>query len=150
MEVRRVRSGAKCDGGSDFTRPGVDDGCDGEPNRVARVARFIDDEDATIANRGRGGTEDGGCFANGFGAESPADMESVTGSEFDEMLGYLEGHYNDGRQYVLHYVSAREAYNIAMAAVDGRSGNPANYLDYVVPPYLASSRGVPLPVTPRE
>ena len=34
----------------------------------------------------------------GHGAESPADMESVTGSEFDEMLGYLEQHYNDGRQ----------------------------------------------------
>src|SRR4051812_37247053 len=76
----------------------------------------------------------------GHGAESPADMEAITGSGFDETLGYLEEHYNAGRQYVLHYVTAREAYNIAMAAVDGHSGNPANYLDYVVPPYLSSAR----------
>jgi hypothetical protein len=86
----------------------------------------------------------------GHGAESPADMESVTGSEFDEMLGYLEQHYNDGRQYVLHYVSAREAYNIAMAAVDGHSGSPANYLDYVVPPYLSSARRTTPPLAARE
>jgi hypothetical protein len=86
----------------------------------------------------------------GHGAESPADIESVTGSEFDEMLGYLEQHYNDGRQYVLHYVTAREAYNIAVAAVDGHSGNPANYLDYAVPPYLSSSRRTSTPVAPRN
>jgi hypothetical protein len=77
-------------------------------------------------------------------------MEAATGSEFDETLDYLERNYNDGRKYVLHYVTAREAYNIAMAAVDGRSGNPANYLDYVVPPYVASSRGTAVPVAPRE
>jgi len=86
----------------------------------------------------------------GHGAETPEDMEAVTGSEFDETLDYLERNYNDGRKYVLHYVTAREAYNIAMAAVDGRSGNPANYLDYVVPPYVASSRGTAVPVAPRE
>jgi len=84
------------------------------------------------------------------GAESPADMEAVTGSGFEGTLDYLEGHYNDGREYVLHYVTAREAYNIAMAAVDGRSGSPANYLDYVVPPYLSSARQTPLQVTPRD
>jgi len=86
----------------------------------------------------------------GHGAESPADMEAITGREFDETLGYLEEHYNDGRQYVLHYVSAREAYNIAMAAVDGNSGNPANYLDYVVPPYLSSARRTTPPLATRE
>jgi hypothetical protein len=41
---------------------------------------------------------------------------------------------------VLHYITAREAYNVAMAAVDGHSGNPVDYLDYVIPPYLSSSR----------
>jgi hypothetical protein len=74
------------------------------------------------------------------GAESPEDIEAVTGDDFDETLSYLEQHYNDGENYVLHYVTAREAYNIAMAAVDGQSGNPESYRDYIVRPYLASRR----------
>jgi hypothetical protein len=78
----------------------------------------------------------------GHGAESAGDVDAVTGSDFDDMLGYFERRYNDGREYVLHYVTAREAYNIAMAAVDGHSGNPADYLDYVIPPYVSSKRGL--------
>jgi hypothetical protein len=73
----------------------------------------------------------------GHGAESPADVDAVTGEGFDETLTYLEQQYNDGRRYVLHYVTARQAYNIAMAAVDGHSGDPSAYLDYVVRPYMA-------------
>jgi hypothetical protein len=38
--------------------------------------------------------------------------------------------FNDGRQYRLHYVSAREMANIACAAIDGRTGNPNDYRDY--------------------
>lgn len=76
-------------------------------------------------------------FAHGAG--SPGDMEAVTGPGFDSLLQALEHDYNDGRRYVLHYVTAREAYNIAMAAVDGRAGDPSAYLDYAIPPYLSSS-----------
>jgi hypothetical protein len=42
--------------------------------------------------------------------------------------------YNDGRRWLLHYVSAREMYNIAVAAMEKRSGNPAEYRDYVLSP----------------
>ncbi|MBU1701410.1 MAG: hypothetical protein KJ970_09520 [Candidatus Eisenbacteria bacterium] len=42
---------------------------------------------------------------------------------------------NDGVNYRLHYVSAREAYNIVCAAEDVLSGNPSQYLDYEIPPY---------------
>ena len=76
-------------------------------------------------------------FAHGAG--SPADMDAVTGDGFDRLLEAFEREYNDGQRYVLHYVTAREAYNIAMAAVDGRRGDPMAYLDYTVPPYLSSS-----------
>ena len=41
--------------------------------------------------------------------------------------------YNDGRHWVLHYVTAREMYNIAMAAIDGKTGNPNEYRDYERP-----------------
>lgn len=76
-------------------------------------------------------------FAHGAG--SPADIEAVTGPDFDRLLEALERDYNDGTRYVLHYITAREAYNIAMAAADGKTGNPVDYLNYAIPPYLSSS-----------
>ena len=35
---------------------------------------------------------------------------------------------------MLHYVTTREAYNIAKAAEAGKSGNPNDYRDYIIPP----------------
>jgi glycosyltransferase involved in cell wall biosynthesis len=52
----------------------------------------------------------------------------------------LATRYNDGRSWSLHYLSAREMYNVAMAAIDGKSGNPNAYRDYLLPPPPA--RGV--------
>ncbi|PID39666.1 MAG: hypothetical protein CSA24_00770 [Deltaproteobacteria bacterium] len=46
----------------------------------------------------------------------------------------LTSRYNDGHEWVLHYVTAREMYNIAIAAMEGRIGDPAEYRDYVLPP----------------
>jgi hypothetical protein len=71
------------------------------------------------------------------GVQTPGDTAATTGAGFDEMLTELETHYNDGRRYVLHYVTAREAYNVAMAAVDGHEGDPTAYFDYLVRPYVA-------------
>ena len=34
----------------------------------------------------------------------------------------------------LHYVTAREMYNVARAAMAGETGNPNLYFDYVIPP----------------
>ena len=42
--------------------------------------------------------------------------------------------YNGGRLWKLHYVSAREMYNLARAAMDGQTANPEQLLDYEVPP----------------
>lgn len=42
--------------------------------------------------------------------------------------------FNDGERWILHYVTAREMYNIAMAAMDGKAGNPDAYRDYVLAP----------------
>jgi len=46
----------------------------------------------------------------------------------------LTGKYNDGQRWKLHYVTAREMYNIARAAMDGKSGDPASYRDYLLRP----------------
>ncbi len=46
----------------------------------------------------------------------------------------LTERYNDGRRWSLHYVTAREMYNIARAALAGESGDPGRYRDYVLAP----------------
>jgi hypothetical protein len=61
------------------------------------------------------------------------DHLSVVSDTTDRMFSYLENKYNDGKKYRLHYVSAREAYNIVKAAEDGKSGNPNQYRDYIIP-----------------
>lgn len=46
----------------------------------------------------------------------------------------LAAHYNDGVQWKLHYVTAREMYNVALAAMDGKEGDPNEYRDYDLKP----------------
>ncbi len=62
-------------------------------------------------------------------------MEVVLGPQIGEMFTYLESRYNDGAKYKLHYVTARQAYNIIKAAEDGKTGEPGQYRDYVIKPY---------------
>jgi hypothetical protein len=64
------------------------------------------------------------------------DHEAVLGEWGRRMNKYLSTHYNDGQKYVLHYVTAREAYNIAKAAEAGKSGNPNDYRDFLIKPYV--------------
>ena len=64
------------------------------------------------------------------------DWEILFEKPCDDMFTYLESKYNDGKEYFLHYVSAREMYNIIKAAEEGMEGNPNNYRDYEVPRYV--------------
>jgi hypothetical protein len=69
------------------------------------------------------------------------DIDTLLGPPVDAMHDYLESAYNDGKQYVLHYVTAREAYNIVKAAEAGMQGNPGAYRDYALPAPRASWAG---------
>jgi hypothetical protein len=46
----------------------------------------------------------------------------------------LTTRYNDGRRWALHYVTAREMFNIARAAMAGMGGDPAAYRDFELAP----------------
>lgn len=63
------------------------------------------------------------------------------GESMNRAHDYLGSVYNDGKSWVLHYVTAREMYNIARAAEDGKTGNPGQYRDYEVlrPPILVTA-----------
>ena len=62
------------------------------------------------------------------------DHQHVLGAATDYMFTYLEAAYNDGVNCKLHYVTAREAYNIIKAAEEGKEGDPNQYRDYCIPP----------------
>ena len=59
---------------------------------------------------------------------------SLLGPEGRRLHQYLADRYNDGRRWILHYVTAREMYNIAAAAMEGARGDPSAQRDRVVPP----------------
>jgi len=60
--------------------------------------------------------------------------DHLFGGELERLWTCLEERYNDGVRFKLHYVTAREAYNIARAAEAGREGDPSLYRDFVIPP----------------
>lgn len=68
-------------------------------------------------------------------------MDTLLGAPVDAMHDYLERTYNDGKRHVLHYVTARECYNIIKAAEAGEQGDPGQYRDYLLPPPRASWAG---------
>lgn len=76
----------------------------------------------------------------GHAASSDEETNDVLSGSFDRALTHLEKEYNDRKRYTLHYVTAREAYNVARAAAAGKSGDPKQYYDYEVPPYAAAAR----------
>ncbi|MBX3210608.1 MAG: hypothetical protein KF850_01100 [Labilithrix sp.] len=69
-----------------------------------------------------------------------AEARSLLGDGGHALHRTLTSRYNDGERFVLHYVTAREMFNIAVAAMQGRTGDPNAYRDHVLsPPPVASS-----------
>jgi hypothetical protein len=67
--------------------------------------------------------------------------DAVLGKEMDDVFTYLERKYNDRKNFILHYVTARELYNIIKAIESGEPGsNPEEYRNYnIKPPTYDSS-----------
>ena len=59
-------------------------------------------------------------------------MDVLLGDPVVKMYEYLASRYNDGQNYVMHFVSSREMYNIVKAAEAGKSGNPNDFRDFVL------------------
>lgn len=62
------------------------------------------------------------------------EASSLLGEPGRAMHRELTTHFNDGARWKLHYVSAREMYNIAMAAMAGETGNPHDFRNYRLQP----------------
>lgn len=66
------------------------------------------------------------------GAPEP-EAASLLGDGGEQLHRLLAERYNDGTRWKLHYVTAREMFNVALAAMDGKRGDPAEYRDYALP-----------------
>jgi len=99
-----------------------------DPATPQRVRRWVA-EDIHVAGR----PEWVFVKVHTHGSPEP-EAASLLGQGGHRLHQTLTGLFNDGDDWVLHYVSAREMYNIAVAAMEGRSGNPAQYRDYRLPP----------------
>ncbi|MBN2089697.1 hypothetical protein JW964_08785 [candidate division KSB1 bacterium] len=111
--------------------PSIENGdiCDTNPPSISRIDEWIN---ANIHIKGR--PEWIFVKVHTHGA-NPRNWKSLFGEEMQKMFTYLETKYNDGKNYKLHYITAREAYNIIKAAEDGKDGDPGIYRDYILPPY---------------
>ena len=63
-------------------------------------------------------------------------LEANLGEAMDKMLADIESKYKNGDKYRLHYMTTREAYNVIKAAEAGYDGNPNDYRDYAIKPYM--------------
>jgi hypothetical protein len=72
------------------------------------------------------------------------DAKGVLGKEMDDIFSHLEDKYNDGKNYILHYTTARELYNIIKAAEAGEiCHDPEIYRNYKVSaPIYDSSKNI--------
>ena len=65
----------------------------------------------------------------------PANAAAYLDEWGEKLHSRLGARYNDGQAWQLHYVTAREAYNIVKAAEAGKSGDPEQYRDFMIAPY---------------
>jgi hypothetical protein len=54
----------------------------------------------------------------------------MIGEQMKRFMGDLMDLAERTGEFKIHFASARESFNMVMAAVDGKSGNPNNYRDY--------------------
>ena len=57
-------------------------------------------------------------------------QEAILGAPMRNFLREVAGEAKNGYRDKVHFVTAREMVNIALAACDGREGNPGDYRDY--------------------
>ncbi|CAB1055282.1 hypothetical protein D1BOALGB6SA_15 [Olavius sp. associated proteobacterium Delta 1] len=60
---------------------------------------------------------------------------TLLGKPIEQMHAYLNEKYNDGEKYSLHYLTARELYNIIKAAEMNMSGDPGEYRNLIISGY---------------
>lgn len=64
------------------------------------------------------------------------DTEAVIGEPIRRSLSELMEHSERSGEFKIHFASARETFNIALAAIEGNTGDPNQYRDYKLRPIM--------------
>jgi hypothetical protein len=110
--------------------PRLDDGtlAKNYPLDGARLYRWCS---AHIGVRGRPEWVFIKLYCHGF---FPQDQAMAIGEPIQRSLEKVLDYGDRSGEFKLHFATAREAFNIAMAAVDGHGGDPGLYRDYLLRP----------------
>ena len=118
-------------------RPRLDDGAltATYPPGAARLKRW---RNARISVSGRPDWVFIKLYCHGF---FPGDQEATLGHPMLKFWSEAIESADRSGQFKIHFATAREAFNIAMAAVDRRDGDPGLYRDYRLLPIRKKPRG---------
>ena len=105
--------------------PRIDDGALG-PKLPLTLERFERWRGAHIVNAGRP-TGFYQLYSHWF---FEWDQDAMIGEQMRRFMSEVLEFADRSGNLKIHFATAREAFNMAMAAVDGRSGNPHEYRDY--------------------
>jgi hypothetical protein len=118
--------------------PRIDDGALAKnyPVDLARMHRW---RSSRISVRGRPEWVFIKLYCHGF---FPFDQAMTIGEPIRRSLEEILEYSDRSGEYKVHFATAREAFNIAMAAVDGCSGEPGLYRDYLLRPLMGARPGI--------
>ena len=113
-------------------RPRIEDGAltAKHPLDLARLHRW---ERARIGIGGRPDWVFAKLYCHGF---FPSDESAVIGERMRRFLEEVLDYSQLSKRLKIHFVTCREAFNIAMAAVDGCEGDPGLYRNHRLRPIL--------------
>jgi hypothetical protein len=106
--------------------PRVEDGALAQ-NYPLSIERFNRWRSAGIAVKGRPDWIFVKLYSHGF---FDHDQDAMIGEQMKRFMGEMLELAERSGEFNIHFASAREAFNMVMAAVDGREGEPGIYRDY--------------------
>lgn len=110
--------------------PRIDSGTlDASPGNRPTAVRFARWVDANITVEGRPDWVFVKVHTHGAPERNAA---SLLGDDMREFYRRVGEKFNDGTGFRLHYVTAREMYNIVKAAEAGKTGDPSGYRDFAI------------------
>jgi hypothetical protein len=106
--------------------PGIDGGqlAANEPMDMARFRRW---SAANVTVEGRSDWIFIKLYCHGF---FDYDQKATIGDDAQRFFGELVEQSTKRAHHQIHFASAREAFNMVLAAIDGKGGNPNQYRDY--------------------
>ncbi len=109
-----------------FPVPRIDDGAlvSNQPTDAARLKRWIS---ANVTVKGRSDWIFIKLYCHGF---FDRDQQACIGEQAQRFFDKIIENGEKTSQYKTHFATAREAFNMVAAAIDGKKGNPGEFRDY--------------------